>query len=663
LFSSLNRAAFVASASVLALIGLCGGTGLWSALRMSDALTDSERASGLQRHHLTADMMHDAIRSDVLAAMMARDPASGLLVADARNDLQEHMQTFRGEIEGELSIASSDAEREALQSVLPDLESYVASAQRIVDAAETDPTGALGQLPGFFAEFTVLEESMEAATEALSASATASAQAAERDGGLARILLIAVLAFAAVVAALLSFVASKGLVAPLLKLTQTLQRLTAGDLNVDVPASNRKDELGALAKAVEAFKMACIERTRLESDAAAHREEARKQQEAADAARLKAEADARAREDQDRAREIARRDDMERATREAADNAREEARRSQVEADRVRAESEAVLKRAADDQSRVVAALAQGLSALARGDLTRNFTDDAPPEYEKLKRDFNSALVNLRGAIGEGADNVSMLQSGASEISAAADDLSRRTEQQAASLEQTSAALEEITVTVSRAADGARSATKIVSATRANAQESGSVVQRAISAMGQIEQSAEKISQIIGVIDEIAFQTNLLALNAGVEAARAGDAGRGFAVVASEVRALAQRSADAAKEIKALIQTSSDQVSAGVQLVDLTGKSLMRIVDQVVQIDQVVTEISASAEEQSVSLREVNTAIAQMDQSTQQNAAMVEETTAASHSLARETQSLASLVQRFQLGNEAAVSGAQRKRA
>ena len=177
--------------------------------------------------------------------------------------------------------------------------------------------------------------------------------------------------------------------------------------------------------------------------------------------------------------------------------------------------------------------------------------------------------------------------------------------------------------------------------------------------MNGIDQSSREISQIIGVIDEIAFQTNLLALNAGVEAARAGDAGRGFAVVASEVRALAQRSAEAAKEIKGLISTSTGQVDRGVDLVVETGKALQRIVAQVAEINGVVAAIAAGAKEQATGLHEVNTAVNQMDQMTQQNAAMVEETTAAAQSLAGETRDLEDLVARFEIGEQAATAPAR----
>ncbi|MDZ4372743.1 MAG: methyl-accepting chemotaxis protein [Phenylobacterium sp.] len=206
-----------------------------------------------------------------------------------------------------------------------------------------------------------------------------------------------------------------------------------------------------------------------------------------------------------------------------------------------------------------------------------------------------------------------------------------------------------MTATVRKTADGAQQADTVVADARANAEASTDVVSRAVAAMGEISASSGQIGQIIGVIDEIAFQTNLLALNAGVEAARAGDAGKGFAVVASEVRALAQRSAEAAKEIKDLISVSTRQVGSGVELVDKTGKALNQIFEQFSQISVVVTEIAASAREQASALGQVNTAINQMDTTTQQNAAMVEESTAASHTLSRQAVDLSQLISAFQV--------------
>ncbi len=336
---------------------------------------------------------------------------------------------------------------------------------------------------------------------------------------------------------------------------------------------------------------------------------------------------------------------------------------AELAAEATRAAQLAEDARLAEETRTVVAALGDGLARLAEGDLTFRITAGFPQASQKLKDDYNATLEQLQGAVTVIVENAARMRAGAGEISHAADDLSRRTEQQAATLEETAAALDEITVTVKKSADGASQCRSTVAATKANAEKSGAVVQQAVGAMGEIERSASEIGQIIGVIDEIAFQTNLLALNAGVEAARAGDAGRGFAVVASEVRALAQRSAQAAKEIKSLISSSSKQVRTGVNLVGETGEALGRIVAQVAEINTLVLDMAASAEEQAGGLQQVNTAVNQMDQVTQQNAAMVEQSTAASHGLALEAETLTELVSRFRIGEAAVKRAAHRSPA
>jgi methyl-accepting chemotaxis protein len=315
----------------------------------------------------------------------------------------------------------------------------------------------------------------------------------------------------------------------------------------------------------------------------------------------------------------------------------------------------------AENERKIVFSIGAGLKQAAEGNLTVRLNTPFPSDYEMLRSDFNDAMSKLQSAMAAIANSADGINTEAAEISDAADALSRRTEQQAASLEQTAAALDEITATVRKSAEGALEVNKVVASARKDGETSGEVVNRAVSAMSEIERSSQKISQIIGVIDEIAFQTNLLALNAGVEAARAGEAGRGFAVVASEVRALAQRSADAAKEIKTLISESSRQVESGVDLVGQAGDSLVRILQQIARISQLVSEISTSSQEQSSGLSQVNTAVNQMDQVTQQNAAMVEKSTAASKSLASESSELAALVGEFNVGEQAA-SGSSRSR-
>ena len=334
-----------------------------------------------------------------------------------------------------------------------------------------------------------------------------------------------------------------------------------------------------------------------------------------------------------------------------------------TEAEQEAARREAARLDAEAAQTALVEVLADRLSKLSAGDLTAQIAQDMSGAHGRVKDDFNSAVGSLAQAMGQVLHAVTGLRGGSDEISSASDDLSRRTEQQAASLEETAAALDEITATVKRSAEGARQAAAVAGEARGQADRSGVVVREAVAAMDGIRQTSNQINDIIGVIDEIAFQTNLLALNAGVEAARAGDSGRGFAVVASEVRALAQRSADAARQIKTLISASSAEVAQGVKLVGEAGASLEAIAGKVGEMDALVAEIAASAQEQSSGLSQVNAAVNQMDQVTQQNAAMVEQTTAAALSLKTEAEGLARLVGRFRTGAAGAPPALEDQRA
>jgi methyl-accepting chemotaxis protein len=462
----------------------------------------------------------------------------------------------------------------------------VAEAWQLVAAARTKSAALTGDV----------EQAAQAAREEMSR-AVAGSGAAIASSKLRLLAIIAVCALALVAGWV--FI-NRSVIRRLHRLNSAVVGLAAGDLNVEVPRGGR-DELSAMAAAVETFKANAIAKLELERDT----EEARQQAEA------------------------------ERAAREA--EKAEEARQALA----------------------TITALAQGLDRLAHGDLLCRIDTPFAPNSEKLRTDFNAAVAKLKDIMLAVVASSRAIGSGSAELSTAADDLSRRTEQQAASLEETAAALDEITATVRKAAEGATHARDVVAQAKDDAERSGEVVRKAVQAMAEIERSSRQIGQIIGVIDEIAFQTNLLALNAGVEAARAGEAGRGFAVVASEVRALAQRSAEAAKEIKGLISASTAQVGQGVSLVAETGKSLERIINQVAEINTVVSDIAAGSQEQSTGLNQVNTAINQMDQMTQQNAAMAEQSTAASHSLAQETRQLSALIGQFQVGQPAAAAQAQ----
>ncbi len=402
-------------------------------------------------------------------------------------------------------------------------------------------------------------------------------------------------AAAGLVAVVLIWSLSRAIVSPIVGMTDAMSRLAGGDTTVEVPALDRGDEVGKMAQAVLVFKEAGIEKSRLSDES--------------DRMRSSTEAD-----------------------------------RRRHEADKARAEAEQTFAR---DE------LAKGLQALADGNLVYRIDTPFAEFIEPLRVNFNNSLDKLQEAMRTVGQNASAINAGASEMLSSADDLSRRTEQQAASIEETAAALEEVTTTVRDSAKGAEEASALVQRARSGAEKSGTVVRSAVSAMQAIEKSSGEITNIIGVIDDIAFQTNLLALNAGVEAARAGEAGKGFAVVAQEVRELAQRSANAAKEIKTLISASTQQVENGVNLVGETGKALELIIAEVEEINTHVSTIVTAAREQATGLQEINTAVNTMDQGTQQNAAMVEQQTAASHALAREAEALNDLIGQFNLGNGA----------
>lgn len=309
----------------------------------------------------------------------------------------------------------------------------------------------------------------------------------------------------------------------------------------------------------------------------------------------------------------------------------------------------AVAKAQADaEQSQVVDRIGGALGQLAGSDLAAKLSG-FPPSYAAIERDFNTAVSRLSDALGAIRVNAAGIASGAVEMNEAADDLARRAEQQAASIEETSAAMNEIAQSVTAATTKAQSAETIVRKASSDVAKSEEIVRRTVSAIGDIERSSSEIAEIIAVIDGLSFQTNLLALNAGVEAARAGDAGKGFAVVASEVRALAERSAEAARDISARITTTVERVRSGVELANKTDESLHLIATGMHDIAGLVESIASGASEQATSIQQVNLAINDMDGVTQANAAMVEEVTAAVRALSTETRSLEEQIGRFRI--------------
>jgi len=439
---------------------------------------------------------------------------------------------------------------------------------------------------------------------------------------------------AMLIAALLAFGVGRGIVGRLSRLAETTVALAGGGTGVKIADTTRRDEIGDMARALEVFSANLEETARVQAALREEEQNARR----AEAARLAQEEAAR----QEKARVEA--------------EGLEQKRRARVE------EQQAEQRRAAEAQAQiaaqkqVVSALAEGLEALALGDLSHELRDALPGEYDVLRQHFNAAIRQLASALHLIETSAQRVDGEAAKLAHAGTTLAQNTERNAAALEETAAALNQLTASVSSAADGAVLARDMAAVARSNAEGGVKVVQEAVAAMAQIETSSQAISRITGVIDDIAFQTNLLALNAGVEAARAGEAGRGFAVVASEVRALAQRSSDAAREISELISTSTSQVQGGVRLVGQTGEALAQIVASVRDIFDRLGEIAASASEQASGISEINSAVNQLDQTTQHAAEMSDQSAASGRALAREGGELIQTVARFRLD---AVRGAE----
>jgi methyl-accepting chemotaxis protein len=431
-----------------------------------------------------------------------------------------------------------------------------------------------------------------------------------------------ILAVVTLLLAALGTIVIRSIAKPLAALTATLGRLAKRDWNADVTGQDRGDEIGDISRAVSVLKENGVEADRLQQQIETerqHNEESRQAQEAA----------------------------LDRSIGQVVMAARSGDLAMRIETKElagVTGKIGAQINGLLDQLGATISSVQAAVAGLARGDLRSRMEGEYEGIFATLQGDLNAMAGTLTDVVQKIIASVEAQRSAAAEISTGSQDLAGRTEQQAAALEQTAASMHEVTTTVKQNADNAQAANQLASVARETAASGGEVAHKAVAAMQEIERSAQKISDIVGLIDEIAFQTNLLALNASVEAARAGEAGKGFAVVAQEVRALAQRSAEASKEIKLLISESNSQVRGGSTLVNQAGEALTEIVGAVKKVSDIVAEIAAASREQATGLEEVNIAVGNMDEMTQRNGALVEETSASAQSLSGQAGDLARLV-------------------
>ena len=586
---------------------LMGASLLWSVRHVEAVSAEKDQNIEMTQHAVTARFALARQENSLRGYMITRDAYFAKRVKEHHETFETALATLRDDAGPQSAFAG---QYDTIRQAMSDWQSQIADP--VIANAGSDATypAALKIFnSGKADEFIEPIENAIDATLA-DARATMAASSVAEAAEIRKSTLTIVAGVLVSVAAALGFgvLLSRAVSTPINAMTAAMRRLAAGDKDIVVPAQGRGDEIGEMATAVQVFKDAALRQEGLQREA--------------DAARI-SEADAKQRQ--------------------------------------------AALEHAkAEDLRAFMGVVDAGFDRLSAGDLTVRMADKVAPEFEPIKAKFNASVEELERAIGRVVGAVGTIRIGLGEITVASNDLAHRTEQQAASLEETVAALSQVSSAINQTADGAGKAQKTAESARQKATRGGEIVAQAVTAMNEIEGSSQQITQIISVIDEIAFQTNLLALNAGVEAARAGEAGKGFAVVAQEVRALAQRSAEAAKEIKGLITASSGQVERGVELVTASGKSLDEIVAEVAGMVDVIAQIAESAREQATGLREVSGAADQMDKVTQQNAAMVEQSTAAAQTLSVETESLAETIARFKTTHSsvtAAASAPARKAA
>jgi len=555
--------------------------------RLVESLDATRTIATAVRNHTIVDMVHDGLRSTVYSAFAAEE--LGLSRDDVEQDLTQYIATLDKMIGENKNLALSEESRKTLDGVERSLSDYKAATKAIVAAAFKNRAEAR-QMHGAFAEkFSALEKSLGEVGDNLEREASDISVLARKSRSQST--RWASLIFALVLGSVagLSLFVRRSLLTPFGEQVAAIKSLSEGEILIEINGTARQDEVGDMARSIIKFRDTILEKRRHESEAA-----------------------------------------------EARALADEESRRiGELQA------------RTAAEQSALISTLGDALARLANGDLTIRLESHDNDAYRQIMSDFNATIDKLRETVGV-IDHATQEVNGAThEISASATDLSDRTASQASSLEETSASMEQLAATVRQNASNAHQASEMAGAARDLAVKGNTVADQAVSAMSKIERSAGQISDIVSLIEDIAFQTNILALNAAVEAARAGDAGRGFGVVAGEVRALSQRAAHALKDVKSLIGESTSGVSEGVALVRQAGSALGEIVGSAKRVAVLVSEIASASEEQASGIAQVSQCIAQMDEMTQRNVELVQGTNSILHATQGQIEELRSAVAKF----------------
>jgi methyl-accepting chemotaxis protein len=570
-------------------------------VRQAEAVSDFATSASTSQVHLYRLMATAANETDQKkVARLAKDALDALTAVD---------EQLRALDDPAFKVSDTGKRIESLKNATT---KYIKAARGVVDMATSDAGAALMLMMGASRSYSQVENLIDDLT--MRSKDLRDRKVAQNNSWMDEqtSLMIAVTAFMCVFGCAVSMLIGRGIAKPVVGITKALRKMGEGDFDTVLPGLGRKDEIGAIASAVESIKVHAMERAQAEAQDAAQRQ---------------------------------------------AHAAEETARRQRAEAD-LQAKAAEERAKLAEAQARVLSGLASGLKKLAGGDLTVSLGEGFTGEYRQIKEDFEGAVARLAETVQSISASSREVANATAEIAASTTDLSQRTEEQAASLEETTASMEQIAEIVRKNAENAQTASQSAATTCDVAAKGGEVVANTVDAMARIEDSSRKIADIISVIDEIARQTNLLALNAAVEAARAGEAGRGFAVVASEVRSLAQRSSQAAKDIKELITASTGQVKDGVGLVHKAGEALHEIVRSIRNVADLVAGIASASSEQATGIAQINRALTQMDEATQQNSALVEQNAATAKTLEQQAQAMDERLAFFRLDESEARAAA-----